>query len=95
VATELCAVDPATQRSTVRSMSEELVEALRNAIELDERSYNAIGRAAGVDPAAVWRFVKGERSIDITIAAKLCKVLGLKIVGKPAQGKRPRGNRKG
>jgi hypothetical protein len=76
-------------------MTEQLVRTLRDAIEsaiAKGGTYTGIGRDAGCDPAAVWRFVKGQRSIDIVIAAKLCDALGLELVVK---GKRRRPKRKG
>jgi transcriptional regulator with XRE-family HTH domain len=66
-------------------MSEQIVKRLRKAIEAavsNGQSYNGIGRDAGVDPAAVWRFVKGERSIDIVIAARIADALGLELRSK-------------
>jgi transcriptional regulator with XRE-family HTH domain len=91
VATQLCAAHSEAEPCTVSGMTEELVDTLREAIQAAIRkgeTYKGIGERAGVDPAAVWRFVKGERSIDIVIAAKLAKALGLELRPKRKRPKR-------
>jgi hypothetical protein len=54
-----------------------LIQALRDAIEADPRTINAIAVEAGLSAAAVWRFVQGERGLSLDSAAALCEVLGL------------------
>lgn len=58
----------------------DLVEALRQAIIDDGRAYNAIAVEAGVAPAQVGRFVRGERDVSLSTAAKLAAALGLSLV---------------
>jgi transcriptional regulator with XRE-family HTH domain len=43
----------------------------------DEWTYNGLASAAGIPPATVMRFIKGERDITLSTAEKLCMALGL------------------
>jgi transcriptional regulator with XRE-family HTH domain len=72
-------------------MRKEPVEVLREAIKAAVAkggTYRSIGEAAGVDPAAINRFVNGKRSIDVVIAFKLLDILGLEIRQKPKSRRR-------
>ena len=62
-------------------MGKTLVQELRQAIEQQQRieSQAAIARGAGVDQAALNRFMRQERSIDLETAARLCEYLGLRL----------------
>ena len=96
MATELCEAHSEAEPCTVSGMTEELVDTLREAIQAaigKGDTYKGIGERAGVDPAAVWRFVKGERSIDIVIAAKLADALDLELKLKPKARRKRKGNK--
>jgi plasmid maintenance system antidote protein VapI len=53
--------------------------ALRDAIGRDERSQPKLADAAGVNKAAVFRFVTGERSLRLDSADRLFRALGFEI----------------
>jgi DNA-binding phage protein len=59
-----------------------LIRALRDAIEGDPRTINAIAVEAGLSAAAVWRFVQGERGLSLDSAAALADTLGLHLVDR-------------
>lgn len=63
----------------------DLENALRAAIVADGRTLYAIAKEAGLKQIQVARFVKGERTIGLPIAGRLCAVLGLELgaVSKP------------
>ena len=50
---------------------------LRQAIADSGLTHYALGKAAGVAPAAIDRFVSGERSLRLDTVDKLCEALGL------------------
>lgn len=59
------------------------VEVLRRALAAASakgKSLSEIARQAGLFPASVTRFVAGTRDLTFVNAAKLCQVLGLKLV---------------
>jgi hypothetical protein len=45
-------------------------------------SYNALGKATGVDVAVIQRYVTGERDVRAATLEKLCGALGLVLVPK-------------
>jgi hypothetical protein len=51
--------------------------ALLQAIERDKRSQPALAEAAGIDKAALYRFIVGERSLRLPSADRLCEAMGL------------------
>lgn len=57
-----------------------LVEVLRNAIISSGLTLNEIGRQSGVAVNQISRFVKGERTLTLPAAEKLCQALHLKVV---------------
>jgi transcriptional regulator with XRE-family HTH domain len=57
----------------------DLVDQLRQAIEKSGHTLNEIERRCGVSHAALSRFLRGERSLTLPIAAKLCSMLGLRL----------------
>ncbi len=59
--------------------------ALRSAIARDPRTHYAIAKLAGVTPDVLDRFAREERGLNLTTAAKVAHVLGLRLVS----GKRP------
>lgn len=55
-------------------------ETLREAIRRSGLTHYAIGKAAGVAPAQLDRFVAGERDLTLATAAKVADALGLALV---------------
>jgi DNA-binding phage protein len=70
----------------------QLIRVLRKAIEDDPRSLNALANEADVEAAALWRFANKKVGLTLDSVAKLCDVLGLKLVQTEPEtkGKRPR-----
>jgi plasmid maintenance system antidote protein VapI len=62
----------ATKRKT-----RDIVETLRTAIRDSERTEYAIAKAAGIAPIQIGRFLRGERDLTLTTAAKIADALGL------------------
>ena len=56
-----------------------LEEALRAAIVADGRTLYAIAKDAGLKQIQVARFMRGERSLGLPIAGRLCDVLRLEL----------------
>lgn len=50
---------------------------LRAEIVASGISFNELGRMAGIDGGRISRFVRGERTITLDAAARLCQALGL------------------
>jgi plasmid maintenance system antidote protein VapI len=70
-----------------------VVVQLREAIEASGRTLVDIGRASGVHPAQLSRFMTGKRDITFAAAGRIMEALGLKLVreGPAAEPKkRPR-----
>jgi transcriptional regulator with XRE-family HTH domain len=65
----------------------DLVDQLRRAIANCGLSLNQLADATGVHKAQLSRFMRAERSLNLTAAAKLCLHLGLHLVG-PALDKK-------
>ena len=53
---------------------------IKDRIETEDYSFNALGNEAGVSPSVVMRFIKGERDIYVGTAEKLCAALDLVLV---------------
>lgn len=72
-----------TRQRSLQAMLEpeatDLENALRAAIVADGRTLYAIAKEAGLKQIQVARFVKGERTIGLPIAGRLCAVLGLEL----------------
>jgi transcriptional regulator with XRE-family HTH domain len=56
-----------------------LVNELQRAIKESGLSLNQLGKQAGVSQAQLSRFVRGERTLTLPAAAKLCLFLGLRL----------------
>jgi transcriptional regulator with XRE-family HTH domain len=56
-----------------------LVEELRQAVQGSGLSLNEIERRCGVSHAVLSRFLRGERTLTLPLAAKLCEALGLHL----------------
>jgi hypothetical protein len=69
------------RRSTNMSKAPKPIDtALRDAIRGSGLTHYALGKAAGVAPAQLDRFVSGERSLTLASAAKVATALGLVLV---------------
>jgi plasmid maintenance system antidote protein VapI len=56
-----------------------LVDDLQQAIAESGLSLNRLGKQAGVSQAQLSRFVRGERTLTLPVAAKLCIFMGLRL----------------
>jgi transcriptional regulator with XRE-family HTH domain len=54
-----------------------------------------LGRATGVDPSRISRFMRSESSIDVAAASAICEALGYELVKSrdPGPGRRIRPGR--
>jgi transcriptional regulator with XRE-family HTH domain len=59
----------------------DLAEQLRQAIRGCGQSLHQLARETGVSPSQLSRFLRKERSLQLTAAAKLCAHLGLYLTG--------------
>jgi transcriptional regulator with XRE-family HTH domain len=64
----------------------DLVDQLRQAIIDSGLSQGEMARRSGVDQGQLSRFLRGERTMTLPAAAKLCSILGLELVKKAVQG---------
>ena len=62
------------------SIMKTISEVLRAEIRRYGKAQYALAVEAGVDPAALFRFVCNERDIRLHTADKLCRALGLRLV---------------
>lgn len=56
-----------------------LSEGLQRAIAASGMSLNQIGKAAGVSQAQLSRFVRGDRTLTLPVADRLCGLFGLAL----------------
>ena len=70
---------PAKDRPDVQSQ-------LRRAIAASGSSLNQLEKAAKVHRAQLSRFVRGERSLTLAAAARVCAHLGLRLAGPGVDG---------
>jgi plasmid maintenance system antidote protein VapI len=66
-----------------------LAEELKSALQGSELTSYAIGKAAGVSPITIGRFLRGERDVTLETAGKLAAVLGLHLAPIEGSYKRP------
>src|SRR5262245_11256657 len=64
-----------------RHRAPDLIEQLRGAVAGCGISMNRLGKEAGVNQAQLSRFIRGERTLTLPTAAKLCAYLGLRLAG--------------
>jgi transcriptional regulator with XRE-family HTH domain len=70
-----------------------LVDQLREAIRESGQSLYQLGQTTGVSRDRISRFLRGERSIDVEAAAKLCEALGYHLEkDKPRRERKAKGN---
>jgi carbon storage regulator CsrA len=60
-----------------------LMDRLRQAILERNESLNKLSAACGVDRGRLSRFMRGERDLTLTAAAKLCDALDLQLMSRP------------
>lgn len=65
-----------------------LADQLREAAVADGRSDAALGRACGIDPGALGRFLRDERSLTLRVADRLAAELGLSLSSLQAKDAR-------
>jgi plasmid maintenance system antidote protein VapI len=64
-----------------------LADELKAAIQGSELTSYAIGKASGVSPITIGRFLRGERDVTLETAGKLAAVLGLRLAPIKGHGK--------
>ena len=57
----------------------DLERQLRDAVNKSGLSLNEIERRCGVSHAVLSRFLRGDRTLTLPIASKLCQLLGLRL----------------
>jgi transcriptional regulator with XRE-family HTH domain len=68
----------------------DLIEQLRQAVRESGLSLNEIARRSGVDQGQLSRFMRGERTIEMPTAARMCAALGLRLTkNKLAEAEEP------
>jgi plasmid maintenance system antidote protein VapI len=74
----------------------DLEEQLRDALVQTGLSMNELARRSGVSQPILSRFVRGDRSLTLPVAARLCSMLGLRLCAeeKPAQAPTPKKRKK-
>jgi hypothetical protein len=81
----------------MKKTTNELEDQLRDAIARCGKSLNQLGQAANVNDAQLSRFMRGERTLTLETAGRLCSILGLRFCESespslaPVAVKRPRG----
>ena len=53
-----------------------MIELLRTAVRRSGRSLNELGRVCGVDATRLSRFLRGQRTLILPAAERLCEALG-------------------
>jgi transcriptional regulator with XRE-family HTH domain len=72
-----------TPEGPTPSMSEsdpDLVEQLRQAIRISGLSQRGLARITGISQGQLSRFMRGDRTLTLTVAAKLCVALRVRLV---------------
>jgi transcriptional regulator with XRE-family HTH domain len=69
-----------------------VVHQLRDAIRASGVSLNELGRRTGVSEGQLSRFLRGDRTLTLPAAARVCLYFGLELC---PQGERSTGGRKG
>jgi plasmid maintenance system antidote protein VapI len=59
-----------------------MVSQIREAVRRSGRSLGELSRATGVGTDRISRFMRGERTLTLPAAAKLCEALGLELTPK-------------
>jgi len=64
-------------------MSHDMSETIREAIRASGLAEIEIARRASTTAGQINRFMRGERTLTLPIAERVCRVLGLKLVSVP------------
>jgi plasmid maintenance system antidote protein VapI len=64
-----------------------LADVIRASVERLGWTKYRLAQESGVAQAVVGRFINGERDLKLETADKLCRVLGLRLVGSPKRAK--------
>lgn len=67
----------------------EIIRQLKRAIQDSGLALAEIARRSGVDHSRLSRFVRGERTLTLPAAAKVCEILGLRLVQEKPPIKEP------
>ena len=62
----------------------DLEEQLREALRRTGLSHHELARQSGVSQPVLSRFLSGERSLTLPVAAKICRSLGLRLCANEA-----------
>jgi transcriptional regulator with XRE-family HTH domain len=65
-----------------------LVERLKDEIRQDGRTLYQLAKESGVPAPQLSRFMRGERTLTLPTAEKVCRVLSLELVRKKPTGRR-------
>jgi transcriptional regulator with XRE-family HTH domain len=65
-----------------------MVETIRRAVAECGLSLNELGRQTGVNQGQLSRFMRGERTLTLPAAARVCAALGLRLTPAPTSGRR-------
>jgi transcriptional regulator with XRE-family HTH domain len=68
-------IDQMPKKKTDPSLSDVIISKMRSCGKTQYR----IAKESGVDSSTLGRFVKGERTITLEVANKICKALGLQL----------------
>jgi plasmid maintenance system antidote protein VapI len=63
-----------------------LIDQLKEAIRQSEYTLAGLEQAAGLPRGQLSRFVRGERTLTLPVAERICRVLGLKLTAEGDQG---------
>lgn len=66
-----------------------LVEQLQQAIRDSKLSLNELGRRTGVSQGQLSRFLRGDRTLTLPAAARVCDYFGLELCVRHNSGVRP------
>jgi DNA-binding phage protein len=66
-----------------------MVEQIRDAIRQSEMTVVELAKKADVSHPQLYRFLTEERTLTLPAAARVCEVLGLRLVGPEAQPDKP------
>jgi transcriptional regulator with XRE-family HTH domain len=70
-----------------KTAGQEMVETIRRAVAECGLSLNELGRRTDVNQAQLSRFMRGERTLTLPAAARVCAALGLRLTSAPTSGR--------
>ena len=71
-------------------MMSELLDAIRRAIEVSDKTCYRIARDTNIAPSQLSRLLSGERGLSVETAERLAEYLGLQIVIRPKRRRKGR-----